>query len=272
MGIMRLFVILASLLLSAVALKPAEAERVDLQLVLAVDISGSIDADEAHLQRQGYIEALTHPAVLSAILSGPLKRIGVAYVEWAGDHYQEIVADWAVIHDAESAQRFADIIASQPLDRAQWTSISAVIRFGMDMLNLSPFQSRRRVIDISADGANNNGSLVSAMRDRAVAAGIAINGLPIINGRRSRYGMAPMPNLDKYFRECVIGGPGAFLIVANGFKDFARAIRRKLILEIAGRFPEPKLRTGFIPVVEYGIPRGDCLDGERWLQQHFQDY
>ncbi len=263
--------IASSLLALSLLCKPVAAERVDLHLVLAVDISGSIDAEEAHLQRDGYVQALTHPAVLAAIHSGALKRIAVTYMEWAGAPYQEVLADWAVIHDAESARRFADEIARQPMDTAQWTSISAAIETGMALIKRSPFQSRRRVIDISGDGANNNGDTINDMRDRAVAAGVVINGLPIINGRQSRYGMPQMPNLDRYYRECVIGGPGAFLIIANGFKDFARAIRRKMILEIAGVFPAPQPRSPII-LADYHKPKGDCLDGERWLQQHFDDY
>jgi hypothetical protein len=264
-------VVAASLLALNLLCKPVAAERVDLHLVLAVDISGSIDAEEARLQHDGYVQALMHPAVLAAVHSGPLKRIAVTYIEWAGAPYQEVLADWAVIHDAESAKRFADEIARQPIDTAQWTSISAAIETGMALINQSPHRSRRRVIDISGDGANNNGPTINAVRDYAVSAGMVINGLPIINGRQSRYGMPQMPNLDRYYRECVIGGPGAFLIIANGFKDFARAIRRKMILEIAGRFPELKRRSPF-KLADYHKPKGDCLDGEHWLQQHFDDY
>jgi hypothetical protein len=264
-------ILIASLLALALAIKPAWAERVDLQLVLAVDISGSVDSEEAKLQRDGYVQALTHPAVLAAIQSGPLKRIGVTYVEWAGDHYQEILADWAVIDGPESAQAFAGRIARQPIDTAQWTSISAVIRFGMDMFDLSPFQGSRRVIDISGDGANNNGETIIPARDRAVAKGIIINGLPIVNGRSSRYGMPQIPNLDEYYRDCVIGGPGSFLIVANGFTDFARAIRRKMILEIAGLTPPPA-QAPLLQLAQFQPKKKrDCLDGERWLRQHFED-
>lgn len=259
---------------------PAAAEKVDLGLVLAVDISGSIDADEARLQRQGYVEAINHPAVMAAIHSGYYKRIAVTYVEWAGDPYQSILADWAVIHDAASAKAFADIIANQPIDTAQWTSISGAIRFGMDMFALSPYQARRRVIDISGDGANNNGLPILPMRKRAIEAGYVINGLPIVNGKPSRFGMPQIPNLDTYYRECVIGGTGAFIIVANGFQDFARAIRRKLILEIAGRpapaapgtaAAAPRLRPGVVHA-DYHAPTRDCMDGERWLQLHFDDF
>lgn len=262
---------LVSLLLIACAGRAA-AERVDLELVLAVDISGSIDEDEARLQRQGYVQAITHPAVMAAIHSGHHKRIAAIYIEWAGDHYQEMLADWAVIHDADSAKRFADEIARQPVDTAQWTSISGAIRFGMDMFALSPYQSRRRVIDISGDGANNNGLPVLPARETALAKGYIINGLPIVNGRPSRFGMAPIPNLDEYYRDCVIGGPGAFIIVANGFKDFARAIRRKLILEIAARPGPVPAPTGRIVLADYHKPNRDCMDGERWLEMHMDDF
>jgi hypothetical protein len=272
---MKIISILALLVAATTFSIPAHAERVDLQLVLAIDISGSIDAEEARLQRDGYTQALTHPAVLAAIHSGPLKRIAVTYLEWAGDPYQSVVADWAIIDDAASAKRFADEVASQPIDRAQWTSISAAIRFASQMFKHSPHRSRRRAIDISGDGANNHGAHITAVRERAIAAGIVINGLPIINGRQSRHGLPPLPYLSAYYRECVIGGPGSFLIVANGFKDFARAIRRKLILEIAGHFPPSRPTRAPGPrliLADYHKPRGDCSDGEWWLEQHFEDY
>ena len=262
--------LLASLI-SVVFAGRATAEAVDLQLVLAVDVSGSVDADEARLQRHGYIQAITHPAVMAAIHSGFHKRIAGTYAEWAGDHYQETLADWTIVHDMESAKRFAAEIANQPIDTAQWTSISGAIRFGMDLFARSPHSSRRRVIDISGDGANNHGIPILVQRERAIRAGFVINGLPIVNGKPSRFGKPQIANLNKYYRDCVIGGTGAFIIVANGFDDFARAIRRKMILEIAGRMPpQPALVPTLIPA-QYRTTERDCMDGERWLMQHFED-
>ena len=247
----------------------ARAEAVDLELVLAVDISGSIDDEEAALQRQGYINAITDPKVLATIRAGRRGRVAMTYVEWAGDHHQQVIADWAVIHDQASAAAFAAEIGRRPLKVAFWTSISAAIDFAMSRLAASPHQTRRRVIDISGDGANNNGETVLPARRRVLKAGVTINGLPIINGRPSRYGMMPIPDLDRYYRECVIGGQGAFLVVANGFADFARAIRRKMILEIAGRAPAPVARL--VPASISGRKPGDCLDGEWKLQWDLED-
>ena len=142
-------------------------------------------------------------------------------------------------------------MARIPLNIQMWTSISGAIDYGLDLFNLSPHRGKRRVLDISGDGPNNDGGPVTLARDRALKAGIVINGLPIINGRPSRYGNPPMPHLDHFYRDCVIGGFGAFIVVANTYSDFARAIRRKLILEIAGPVLEPSSpvedKSGVIP-------------------------
>ena len=244
---------------------PARAELVDLELVLAVDISGSIDDEEAALQRQGSVKAITDPKVVRTIKAGRRGRIGLAYFEWAGDHYQRLLVDRAMIYDAASAKRFANELASLPQKVEFWTSISGAMEFGALVLSASPFQGRRRVIDISGDGANNNGAPVLGVWARTLAKRITINGLPIINGRPSRYGTVPIANLDRYYRECVIGGAGAFIVVANGFKDLARAIRRKMILEIAGRGPKPRL----IPASSH-LP-GKCMDGEWKLRWDLED-
>ncbi len=218
---------------------PAKAELVDLELILAVDVSGSVDDEEAQLQRAGYVAAIRDEKVIRAILSGQRGRIALAYVEWAGEHVKNRVVDWTLIHSVGTARDFAQQLSLAPLRVELWTSITGAIDLALDMFSLSPFRGKRRVIDISGDGPNNDGGPVTLARDRAVKKGVIINGLPIINGRVSRYGFKPMPHLDNYYRDCVIGGFGAFIIVANTFHDFARAIRRKLILEIAGLAPEP---------------------------------
>ncbi|NQU60785.1 MAG: DUF1194 domain-containing protein [Rhodospirillales bacterium] len=222
------------------AVSPVRADLVDLELVLGVDISGSVDEEEAQLQRDGYVQALTNDKVIRAIQSGRHGRIAVTFFEWAGDHYRRTIADWAVIDGDKSAKAFAAEIAFAPIDTEIWTSISGAIGHGLDMFAFSPHTGRRRVLDISGDGPNNDGGPVTIARDAAVKAGIVINGLPIINGRVSRFGFPPMPHLDNYYRDCVIGGFGAFIVVANTYNDFARAIRRKLILEIAGQVPEQR--------------------------------
>lgn len=220
----------------------AAAERaVDLELVLAVDVSGSIDIEEAALQRRGYVQALQHPDVVSVIEQGELGRIAVTYVEWAGSHLQRTVVGWREISDARSAAAFATALERQAVVTELWTSISTVIDFAARSFDGNGFLGKRRVIDISGDGPNNKGDYVVTARDRALADGIVINGLAIINGRPGRFGFPPMPDLDLYYEDCVIGGPGAFVVVAEGFRDFGRAILRKMLLEIAGTAPPVRL-------------------------------
>ena len=256
--------VLAAALSSALP-RPLAAELVDLELVMAIDISGSIDFDEAELQRAGYVSALTSPQVVRAIKAGKVGRIAASYIEWAGDHYQATVVDWTVIDGPESAAAFAKKLADAPIQTQMWTSLSGAINYGMKKLAESPHQGRRRVIDISGDGPNNDGGPVTSVRDRAVRAGIIINGLPIVNDRSSPYGLPPMPNLDLYYEDCVIGGTGAFIIVANSFADFARAIRRKLILEIAGLAPVPRIDRQAGPAIALAAERKRprCDEGER---------
>lgn len=214
---------------------------VDLELILAVDASGSVDEVEAQLQREGYIAALTSDRVLNAIRSGENRRIAVAYFEWAGETYQRTIVDWTIIEDAASAKAVTDIIAASPYVAIRWTSISAAIDYAMGLFQRSPFEGKRRVIDISGDGKNNNGGNVVTARDRAVAAGVTINGLPILNSRAGGYGggftgrgFPSDPDLDTYYQNFVIGGPGAFMVPAESFDTFATAIQSKLIREIAG--------------------------------------
>ena len=243
---------------------PAAAEPVDLELVLAVDVSRSIDADEALLQRQGYATALTDARVLGAILGGRLGGIAATYVEWAETLTRRAVVGWTLIDDEASARAFASAIAEAAPTLGFYTSISGAIEFALPMFDDNGFEGRRRVIDVSGDGANNNGRLVTVARDQAVAAGITINGLPIINDRPSPSGWPPTPNLDLYYQDCVIGGPRAFIVVAESFAAFAAAIRRKLIIEIAGRWPprQPLLRRA---AVRRQAP--PCDIGEQRLRQ-----
>lgn len=183
------------------------AEPVDLELVLAVDTSGSIDLEEARLQRDGYIAALGDDRVISTILSGPLGRVALSYVEWGGAEQQSTLIDWTLIDDKESARGFAARLVSAPNVRATRTSISAAMDYIVPMFASNEFVGSRRVIDISGDGPNNSGRLVNLARDWAVASGITVNGLPVINDRPNRYGLPGLPDLDLYFENCVIGGP-----------------------------------------------------------------
>lgn len=259
-----LLTILAGALGPAVGTTHAAAEEVDLQLVLAVDVSGSIDEIEARVQRDGYIAAFRDPRVVDAIERGFLGRIAVAYYEWAGFGHTRIIADWSLIRDRASAEAFADRLARNPPQTARRTAIAHAIEFAVPYFAQNGFTSHRKVVDVSGDGPNNWGGPVTAARDAAVAAGITVNGLPIMNGRPSRYGRPPMPDLDLYYRDCVIGGFGAFIEVADDFDDFARAVLRKLILEIAGA-PPPRL----VRVAARDAP--PCDIGERMSRDWF-DY
>jgi hypothetical protein len=218
---------------------PSRAEEsVDLLLVLAVDVSRSIDDDEARLQREGYRSAVTDVRVLEAIQSGMTGAIAVAYVEWAGSDYQRLVIPWTRIGSPVEARAWAEELEKAPRVALSWTSISGGLDFSMRTLSESPFEGTRRVIDVSGDGVNNSGLAVEQVRDRLVAQGITINGLPIMNDRPTFGRPSPMP-LDQYYRESVIGGDGAFLIAAEDFTSFGNAVRRKLVREIAGR-PGPR--------------------------------
>jgi hypothetical protein len=235
----------AALLIADLAMlpwRPAAAAdlAVDLELVLAVDISGSVDEVEAQLQREGYIAALRHPDVVEAIQNGMLGRVALAYVEWAGDHYQRTMLEWTVIEDAAGASAFADALLETPLMTAHWTSLSAAIDYAAPLFRNNDIEGLRRVIDISGDGYNNRGRPVQLARDQAVADGITINGLPIVNERPNPWGGRPPADLDRYYEQLVIGGPGAFIVVAEDYTDFAAAILSKLLLEIAGDQPPPR--------------------------------
>ncbi len=212
----------------------AETKPVDLALVLAVDVSESVDYREAMLQRTGYIDAMADPQVIQEILSGPYGRIAATYLEWGGLSQHLTVIDWQIIDSAEAALAFSNRLKEASIARGGSTSISDAIRYSMARLGASGVDADHRVIDISGDGPNNTGGLVSTARDEAVAAGITINGVAINNTTGELFSLA---DLDVYYRECVIGGPGSFVIAADGFELFAEAIRRKLILEVAGRTP-----------------------------------
>lgn len=211
----------------------AETE-VDVALILAADISGSMDDQEAALQRKGYLEALANPRVVRAIQAGPKGRIAVLYLEWAGPTYQKVVANWTLVHDAASARAFVSAISEEPVETERRTSISGAIDDSVLLFQKCPFKSPRHVIDISGDGPNNRGRNVILARDEAVARGITINGLPIIDDRPNPWGGPPPRDLDLYYQDHVIGGAGAFMMPATGFKNFGQAILAKLIREVAG--------------------------------------
>lgn len=260
----------ALLVLAALfAPSPAAAQvDVDLELVLAVDISRSMDLDEQQLQRDGYVAALVHPEVVQAIQSGPSGRIAVTYVEWAGPFRQSVVVPWTLISGIVDAEAFATALAAAPLSRERGTSISEGLAFSAGLFPATGARGTRRAIDVSGDGPNNMGPAVAPTRDRIVAEGITINGLPIMLKPAFSYGPYNIPNLDVYYEDCVIGGPGAFMITVDDMSRFAVAVRRKLVLEIAGRVPEPRLIRA---AAFEAPPRIDCLIGEkqrsRWLYE-----
>jgi hypothetical protein len=211
---------------------PKTGDEVDLALVLAVDISFSMDLVEQELQREGYIAALTSRPVLDAIKNGMIGRIAVTYLEWAGVTTRHVAVDWRIIEDAASARAFVEELRAVPIRRARRTSVTSAIQFSMDRLAASPFRSLRQVIDISGDGPNNEGGSVVEARDKALREGVTINGLPILlnRGYASSY---DINNLDDYFRDCVIGGRGAFLVPVTEREQFADAIKMKILREVA---------------------------------------
>lgn len=212
------------------------AEVVDLLLVLAADVSRSVDAQKFQLQREGYAAAVTDPRVIDAIRSGPRSQIAICFVEWSGVGNQKVVIDWAIVRDVASAQQFAAQLVEAPRAFADRTSISGGIDFAMTQFERSPFSSRRRTIDVSGDGTNNSGRDVRQARDEAVAQGITINSLAILSDRPLSWNAEhtnPPGGLEAYFRDNVIGGPGAFVLAAQNFNAFGQAIISKLIAEIA---------------------------------------
>lgn len=217
---------------SAVGGAPARAEEVDLELVLAADGSGSIDDDELALQRRGYADAIMSEEVLDAVGAGLVGKIAIAYVEWGGPTSQHVIVDWHVVSDLASAKVFADKVVTRPRAAYGYNSISAAIDFSVHLIENNAFEGLKAVIDVSGDGPNIGGRPVQAARDDAVAKGITINGLVIQRpgGMVRRVNGEP---LSTHYERDVIGGPGAFVVVADETTSFPEAVRRKMVLEIA---------------------------------------
>ncbi|MBC2858969.1 DUF1194 domain-containing protein [Stappia sp. 28M-7] len=282
----------AALLLAAglalAAAQPARAqpatatgEPVDVALVLAIDVSRSMSREELAIQRRGYAEAIASREVLRAISQGPHGRIGIAIFEWAGDFHGREVVSWTIIESEADAQGVAARLLEQESIAERRTSISGALMRGMAMLQAVPYSAERLVIDVSGDGPNNQGPPVTELRDAAVSRGITINGLPMMttDGFAHIFGI---PDLDEYYRRCVIGGPGAFVVPVNGWDQFPEAVRRKLVLEIGGLAPpDDPLRDPWLdlwqhplqdarpPVVpaQFAAPAPyDCLIGEKIWQ------
>ena len=239
-------VVVTALMMTAGWTLPHAAERVDLLLVLAADVSNSMEEPKFQLQRLGYAAAFSNPRALVAIRTGPIGRIAVAFVEWSNPLQQKVVIDWTMISNGETAHQFGDRIMKAPrsFDKNS-TSISAGIDFAMAQLDRAPYEARRRAIDVSGDGDNNSGGDVTAARDEAVAKGITINGLVILrqtqtssNSERASEHTNPPGGLADYYRNNVIGGPGAFVMVAENFSSFGNALVKKLITEIVQTLPQ----------------------------------
>ncbi len=251
--------LLAALLLAAGVASAQETApiEVDAEIVLAVDASRSMDFVEFAVQRDGYLQALRHPDLIRAITGGPLGRIAIAYFEWSGQAQDGALVPWRIIDGPDAAAALADEIAEVPVTRTRGTSISRALNFATVLIEDDRVQGSRRVIDISGDGANNIGPPVTGARDEAVARGITVNGLPIII---SPYGA--QADLERYYEDCVIGGLGAFMMVARSGDELARTIRRKLILEVSGLMPPPS-------IVPAEFEPTDCLMGEKLYRQRW---
>jgi hypothetical protein len=260
------------LALASAAPSPRFADRspgtipVDVELVIAVDVSHSMDPEEQSLQREGYVKALTSREFMLALREGANGKIAITYFEWAGQNDQKILIPWRLIEGPETADAVAAEIAAAPYRRAARTSIAGALTFAKPLFDTSGYRGLRRIIDVSGDGTNNAGPLIVPTRDDVLAAGITINGLPIML-KRPMPGTMDIEDLDVYYEDCVIGGPGAFVIPIREREKFIEATRTKLVLEIAGRQPEPRV----IPASAQE-PRISCTIGERMWQQRWGGY
>lgn len=258
-----LFVAICAPVLSS---RAAVATEVDVELFLGVDVSGSMSSSELRLQRRGYADALRSDDVIGAIEKGLIGRVAVMYAEWARNDAHKVIVPWTMIANADDANAFADRLEAAEYGNMRNTSISGAIRYGMAQVDGNAFTASRRVLDISGDGPNNQGEPVEAARDAAVAAGFTINGLPIMAEEPSpglwSYSIG---DLDVYYQACVIGGPGAFMIPVRAWDEFAEAVRRKIVLELAGPAKAaPRVqRAQFILDTR---PQADCLIGEKRRQ------
>lgn len=236
---------LALMALASVQMTAAlAAEPVDLLLVLSSDVSRSVDHPKFLLQREGYAAAVSNPQVLDAIKSGPHGKIALCFIEWSGYGAQKLIIGWTVIDGPASARKFGDQLVELPRSFADRTSISGGIDFAVAQLAKAPFEAPRRTIDVSGDGTNNAGRDVQLARDEALAQGVAINGLVILSDRQMPWNAEhtnPPGGLEAYYRENVIGGPSSFVMVAEDYQSFGRAILKKMIAEIASLRVAPRI-------------------------------
>jgi hypothetical protein len=264
-----LSILAAGMLAGSSAGAALSGDHVDIALVINTDVSYSVDENEARFQREGAIAAFRNPDVIKAIQAGPLGRIAVTYLDFSSYSMNKIIAPWHIVHDAASAEAFADLLAIAPRTLGVQTSISSGLEMAEHLLDTSGYVATKRVIDVSGDGPNNEGHLVDRVRDEIVAKGIVINGLPIMTPA-DQFDVYYLADLDKYYAGCVIGGTGAFIQVAHGFEDLARALRRKLILEIsdAGKVTNPLIvkvaaSTPRATAAPHAVYEKGCDIGER---------
>jgi len=243
--------------------KGGRAVEVDVELVMAVDISYSMDYDELALQREGYVQALTSTEFLNALKQGINAKVAVTLVEWAGVNDQRIVLPWRLIDGPASAETVAAEMAKAPVRRAYRTSIAGALMFAAALFEGNGFRGIRRVIDVSGDGTNNQGPIVTQVRDDVIAKGITINGLPIML-KEPQPNSIDIKDLDIYYEDCVIGGPGAFVVPIREREKFKDAIRTKLVLDIAALPAEPRV----IPAAA-ASPRISCTIGEQMWQRRW---
>lgn len=259
------FMALGLLALSSIATAPSSAKDgaipVDVELVLAVDISYSMDPEEQRLQREGYAQALVSQDFLNAIKSGAYGKVGIVYLQWASQHDQDVLLPWTIIDGPESARAAAERLLEAPYRRAQRTSISGAIDSSMKLFEGNGLHGMRRVIDVSGDGTNNSGRPVTEARDEAIRQGVTINGLPLLL-RPSSWGFNDITNLDEYYEDCVIGGVGAFSIPIKDRSQFVTATRTKLVLEIALSPYLPDSVETLVQFAQVREPRVNCLVGE----------
>ncbi|MDA4844287.1 DUF1194 domain-containing protein [Hoeflea poritis] len=249
--------------LSDITAQTTGTMEVDVELVLAVDVSRSMTERELQIQRRGYAEALNSEAVATAIKNGLIGRIALTYVEWGGAFWQRVVVDWRVIENEADLAAFAQEITANFDGVLRRTSISSAITYAADSIDTNNFEALRRVIDISGDGPNNEGGPVTGARDAALARGMIINGLPLM----TREGMGArfhLEDLDDYYHNCVIGGPGSFVIPVTDWDEFPEAVRRKLVLELAGTEVMPVHKAQYTGLTDAGY---DCLIGEKIWQR-----
>lgn len=267
------FLHVAALLLLLVSPAAAQDRKdVDLALVLAIDISGSIDPDEARLQREGYVQAFRDPVIVKAILGGPTGRVAVAYFEWSDSWVQRLLIDWTLLDSEAAIEDFARRLSAAPISIARRTSISGAIRYAVPMFGRSPYAAERKVLDISGDGSNNDGGLVTEQRHEALKERIVINGLPIMNDRPNPFGFPSETDLDKYYLHCVVGGPRSFVEVAQSFEDFPRAVRKKLLQEVADLGPRSDFDHADAPAYPPGTQLAQSSSTARRAMRGEDDY